>query len=88
MGSCPDSSIQKHHILLIDFYSHVSEQTGMVARSLYGLWMVLIVVAWDILVCITIGNQHVKNRLGKAIYYVEKLAGCMLVGFAVYVVLT
>ena len=66
----------------------VSEETGILMRSLYGLWMVFIVVAWDILVCITIGNQHVKNRLGKAIYYVEKLAGCMLVGFALYVVCT
>lgn len=59
----------------------VSPQTPLVFRSLYGLWMTLVVFFWDCLVILVIGREKVKKRLGRGIFYLEKVAGIMLSAF-------
>lgn len=62
----------------------VSDQTGPVLRSLYGVWMVSIVLAWDCGIVLFIGRNSIRARLGRAIYYVEKLAGFALASFGLF----
>lgn len=56
----------------------VSPDTGMVRRGLYGLWMTAVVLCWDGLLVLVLGNPLVRRRLHRAVYLVEKGAGAML----------
>lgn len=59
----------------------VSPQTPLAIRSLYALWMTLVVFLWDCSVVILIGRQRVKNWLGHGVFYVEKISGVLLTLF-------
>ena len=61
----------------------VSVETPLLLRSLYALWMVTVVLAWDCLVAWLIGRETVRVRLGGSIFFVEKLAGVFLAFFGV-----
>lgn len=63
------------------FSTMVSSETTLIVRSLYGLWMVLVVFAWDAMVALVVGAKGVKEKLGGGLYYIEKLSGVVLAGF-------
>lgn len=56
----------------------VSPDSGLMRRSLYGLWMTAMVLCWDGLLVVLLGNPMVRLRLQGAVYFVEKAAGTML----------
>lgn len=63
----------------------VSPQTPFVIRCLYGVWMVGIVLAWDMGVAVVLGNLQIKARLGRWVFAIEKVAGTVLTLFGVLI---
>lgn len=60
----------------------VAADTGALQRSLYALWMVMVVLLWDSLLVIILSRRSVKKILGQGVFWVEKTAGLALVSFA------
>lgn len=65
------------------FTAMVSPQTSLGRRGVYGLWMALLVLFWDMGVAIALGNAPIKNRLGRWIFRIEKFSGTMLTLFGI-----
>ncbi|MBU0960033.1 MAG: LysE family translocator [Proteobacteria bacterium] len=65
------------------FTAMVSPATSLSLRCLYGLWMMSAVFFWDCGVALLIGHRKVKNRLGKGVFFVEKMSGAMLTVFGI-----
>ncbi|WP_419174141.1 LysE family translocator [Desulfosediminicola sp.] len=66
----------------------VSETTGFSTRLLYGLWMTTVVTAWDCALVSVLGKNSIKERLGRGIFYLEKVSGIMLLFFGLLLPLT
>lgn len=49
-----------------------------------GAWMVLVVLAWDLLVVLLIGLPAVQQRLSRSIWWIERSAGVVLVAFGLW----
>lgn len=56
----------------------VSPQTDITIRGLYALWMVMVVFFWDCALVLFISRPSVKGRLGRGVFYVEKVSGTFL----------
>lgn len=65
------------------FAAMVSPETSFAMRCCYGLWMVTVVFFWDCGVAVLVGQPTVKDRLGKGVFVVEKMAGAMLTFFGI-----
>lgn len=63
----------------------VSPHTPFTIRCLYGLWMVAIVLIWDMGVAVVLGNLQVKARLGRWIFTIEKVSGMILALFGILI---
>ena len=61
----------------------VSSETSLFVRTLYALWMTGIVLIWDFGVAGLLGNQKIKQCLGRWIFGIEKFSGAMLALFGV-----
>ncbi|MFA9949306.1 LysE family translocator [Dentiradicibacter hellwigii] len=48
-----------------------------------GIWMTLLVFAWDVMIIFVLSQQRVRNTFGKMAYYIDKVAGALL-GFMGY----
>lgn len=62
----------------------VAPETDLAMRGLYAVWMTLVVFLWDAALVMTIGNRRVRDRLGRTIFWVEKVSGLMLTIFGIY----
>jgi len=51
------------------------------------LWMFSIVLLWDLLVAVAIGNQRVLQRFARCLPWLERASGIMLVILAAALVL-
>ncbi|MGO3983962.1 LysE family translocator [Pseudomonas sp. SAS7] len=56
-------------------------------KSAYALWMFGIVLLWDLLVAVAIGNQGVLRRFARSLPWLERASGLMLVILAAALVL-
>lgn len=54
-------------------------------KVFYGLWMFGVVLLWDLLVALLIGNQRVLRRFARALPWLERVTGVMLILLAVAV---
>jgi len=67
------------------FYASLA---GMVASSsagwkgLYSAWMFSVVLLWDLLVAVAIGNQRIMRRFARALPWLERASGIMLMVLA------
>jgi threonine/homoserine/homoserine lactone efflux protein len=66
----------------------VSADTGLATRCLYAVWMTLVVFIWDAVVVMTIGNRRIRDRLGRSIFWIEKISGIMLTVFGIFLPFT
>lgn len=57
-------------------------------KTVYGTWMFTVVLLWDLLVAMTIGNRSVRSRLSLAMPWLEKATGAILILLALGVVAT
>jgi threonine/homoserine/homoserine lactone efflux protein len=55
-------------------------------KTIYGTWMFSVVLLWDLLVAIMIGNQAVLRRFGQALPWLERVSGAVLILLALIVV--
>ncbi|HEB69622.1 MAG TPA: LysE family translocator [Desulfobulbus sp.] len=61
----------------------VSPRTSLPVRSLYGCWMVGVVLTWDMGIALLIGHRRVKNLLSSWLFRIEKFSGVMLTCFGI-----
>lgn len=61
----------------------VSHETVFTVRCLYALWMTSVVLVWDVLLVLIIGNDRLKNALGQGVFFIEKISGFMLTLFGI-----
>lgn len=69
------------------FTAMVSPQTSLSLRGLYALWMVAVVLIWDMGMAMIVGNDRIKNRLGAWVFRIEKVSGLMLAAFGLLLAL-
>lgn len=55
-------------------------------KTVYGAWMFGIVLLWDLLVAILIGNPMVLRRFARVSAWLERLSGIMLIAIALGVI--
>lgn len=55
-------------------------------KLIYGAWMFSVVLLWDVLVAVVIGNQRVRRRFSRALPWLERASGVMLVVLALGVI--
>ena len=48
-------------------------------KLVYGLWMFCVVLVWDLLIAVLIGNQRVLRRFNRALPWLERGSGALLV---------
>lgn len=52
-------------------------------KAIYGTWMFSVVLLWDLLVSVMIGNQAILRRFARALPWLERISGAMLILLAV-----
>jgi len=57
----------------------------LLQQSISGLWMVLVVLFWDLAVVSLIGLPAVQQRLSRSIYWIERSAGMVLAAFGLWI---
>lgn len=55
-------------------------------KTLYGIWMFGVVLLWDILIAFMIGNPYVLRRFERALPWLERISGGMLIVLALGVI--
>ncbi|MBK1682367.1 LysE family translocator [Rhodoferax fermentans] len=60
-----------------------ASQSSPAVKIGYGLWMFCVVLLWDILVAAVIGNKRVLSQFSKALPWLERVSGGVLVMLAV-----
>ncbi|MNV89126.1 hypothetical protein D3C71_1833950 [compost metagenome] len=52
-------------------------------KTAYAVWMFAIVLLWDLLVAVAIGNQRLLRRFSRALPLLERASGVMLMVLAI-----
>ncbi|MNO53721.1 Threonine efflux protein [compost metagenome] len=52
-------------------------------KTAYAVWMFAIVLLWDLLVAVAIGNQRLLRRFSRALPWLERASGVMLMVLAI-----
>lgn len=60
-----------------------ASQSSPAVKIGYGLWMFCVVLLWDILIAVAIGNKRVLSRFCKTLPWLERVSGGVLVVLAV-----
>ena len=55
-------------------------------KTIYGTWMFTVVLLWDVLVAVMIGNRAVLRRFARALPWLERVSGVVLILLALGVV--
>lgn len=59
----------------------------LLQQSVAGVWMVAVVLLWDLLLVRIIGMQKVQRRLAGGVWLIERGAGAVLIAFALWIIL-
>lgn len=62
--------------------------TSLSWKTIYGLWMFSVVLLWDLFVAFMISNKTVLRRFGRALPWLERVSGGMLILLALGVLAT
>ncbi|MEN5208254.1 LysE family translocator [Stenotrophomonas terrae] len=57
-------------------------------KAIYGIWMFTVVLLWDLLVAVLIGNKAVLRRFSNALSWLERFSGVVLILLAAGVITT
>ncbi|EKT4520985.1 LysE family translocator [Pseudomonas putida] len=72
------------------FYASLASMvatTSSAWKIAYGAWMFTVVAAWDLLVAMAIGNRRVLRRFARALPWLERASGAMLILLACVVLM-
>ena len=61
----------------------VSAETPLGIRILYALWMVVVVLVWDMGVAASFGREQMKRLLERWVFRIEKMSGLLLAFFGI-----
>lgn len=61
-------------------------QASMGWKIAYGTWMFSVVLLWDLLVAVAIGNQRILQRFTHALPWLERISGVVLILLALGVI--
>ncbi|AVD90249.1 LysE family translocator [Pseudomonas sp. SWI44] len=71
----------KNALFYASLASMVASSSGA-WKTVYAGWMFSIVLVWDLLVAVTIGNRRVLKRFAYALPWLERLSGALLIMLA------
>ena len=57
----------------------------LLQQATCGVWMVLVVLVWDLALVSLMGLPAVQQRLSRSLWLIERAAGAVLIGFGVWV---
>lgn len=60
-------------------------EVTLLQQSVSGIWMVLVVLLWDLALVTLIGLPAVQQRLSRSICWIERSAGAVLIVFGVWI---
>jgi len=72
------------------FYVSLASMIGGASlgwKLFYGVWMFAVVLGWDVLVALAIGNLSVRRRFARALPWLERISGAVLVLLALGVII-
>lgn len=58
----------------------------LLQQTVAGIWMVAVVLLWDLLLVKIIGLQKVQRRLAGGVWLIERGAGAVLIAFALWII--
>lgn len=88
LGFCSAIANPKNGIFYLSLFTvMVSASTPLSWRILYGLWMCLVVLVWDMAIVCLLRVARLRSFLGGSIMIIDKISGTMLVLFGVLLTL-
>lgn len=63
-------------------------QANAAIKLLYGAWMFAIVLLWDLLVAALVGHPWVLRRFARALPWLERAAGLLMIALALWIVVS
>ncbi|MGC5698799.1 LysE family translocator [Pseudomonas sp. NFXW11] len=76
----------KNALFYVSLASLVGAATSGGWKLVYGLWMFAAVLGWDLLVALAIGNRPVRERFARALPWLERITGVLLILLALGVI--
>ncbi|NBF01948.1 LysE family transporter [Pseudomonas sp. Fl5BN2] len=76
----------KNALFYVSLASLVGSQTSPAWKLIYGLWMFSVVLLWDLLVALAIGNATVRERFSRVLPWLERVTGGILILLALVVI--
>ncbi|UQY35499.1 LysE family translocator [Pseudomonas fulva] len=72
----------KNALFYVSLASMLGAQSSAAWKTFYGLWMFAVVLGWDLLVALAIGNGRLLRRFQRALPLLERLSGLVLIALA------
>ncbi|MNJ38572.1 Threonine efflux protein [compost metagenome] len=76
----------KNALFYVSLASMVS-QASFGWKLFYGLWMFSVVLAWDVLVAMAIGNLRIRRQFSRYLPWLERVSGAVLIALALAVII-
>ncbi|ROL63391.1 lysine transporter LysE [Pseudomonas protegens] len=76
----------KNALFYVSLASLVGTQASTAWKLVYGVWMFSVVLLWDLLVALAIGNGRVRERFSRALPWLERITGVILILLALAVI--
>lgn len=72
----------KNALFYVSLASMLGAQNSAGWKLLYGVWMFAVVLGWDLLVALAIGNGRLLQRFQRALPVLERASGLVLIALA------
>nr|WP_288499554.1 LysE family translocator [uncultured Pseudomonas sp.] len=73
----------KNALFYVSLASMLDAQSSAGWKAFYGVWMFAVVLGWDLLVALAIGNGRLLCNFQRALPLLERLSGLVLIALAV-----
>lgn len=73
----------KNALFYVSLASMLGAQSSAGWKVFYGIWMFAVVLGWDLLVALAIGNGRLLRSFQRALPLLERLSGLVLIALAV-----
>ncbi|KAF0866617.1 LysE family translocator [Pseudomonas sp. LD120] len=75
----------KNALFYVSLASLLGAQTGPGWKLIYGVWMFSVVLLWDLVVALAIGNGALRERFSRGLPWLERITGAILILLALLV---
>jgi len=77
----------KNALFYVSLATLIGSTTVISLKVVYGVWMFSIVLLWDLLVAIFIGNRVILKYFSQILPWLERVSGVILIGLALSVIM-